>query len=233
MKQVAFSFFHLPAGLSTNNGQKIGRINLRILLLPLFLLCIATQMQAVTYKVISWRGSIKVKNQSIYQGQTFGLASDVKFTKTSDYIIVSKSGSTNKWSVTPSSFTNNLTKESACSGTKCKPVIKIGPPATGHYVVEVVSVQGSILVNGNYVSTTERFYNDDNIVFDKNSDFLVVKNEDGSILLIRPKNFSVNKNTAHQCLGTDCKAVTETASQVKKTKPAFYKTYIKPHVKVP
>lgn len=201
----------------------------RVLLLLFFLLFLVGSASAVTYTVIAFRGGLKINNQIPTIGETtFTDRIQIKFKRTSDYV-VAKDENGYFHNFTPIKFQKDINKGKLCSGNNCTPKMSPGPIA-GPFIL-AINFRGSILVNNEIVKVNERLTLDSRITFDKTSDFLIVKQENGEVLLIRPERFDEDERLSKKCIGDACKTTQEPAEVVRRTRPAFYEQHIKPFIK--
>lgn len=229
MKKAIQIFVQLSGPLFSTGIQGIRKRSLSILFLSLFFLGTGLRAYATTYTVDSWRGAVTINNLAPKKGTTLTNANVVKFKKSSDYVIV-KTPNGQVWSILPSGFVLDSTKGKTCPSGACKPSLKMGPPGS-LYSTEVVSTRGQVLVNGTEARLSQKFAVGDVVSFKSSSDFLITKAEDGTVMLIRPAQFTADDKPGRPCQGSACRVVREPASKVARTRPAFYKKYLKPVVK--
>lgn len=220
---------YLQVRFSPNWPNHFSQKGISIFCALLFFLLLSESTWAATYTVTSWRGDVKIKNQTPKKNvTTFTKESDVKFSKTSDYVIA-KDQSGQIYSFIPKDFAKKEGDGKQCNNISCKPKLQLG--AISSLFILTLNSRGNILVNNTPVKVNDRLTLDSRISFNKTSDFLIVKLESGEMVLVRPDRFEENEVLGKICVGVTCKSIQEPIEIVKRTRPAFYEQYIKPLIK--
>lgn len=192
------------------------------------------------FTLIKWQGLVKINNTNPYNGLKFNGLSGIKFNKTSDFLLVTVPENTS-YLITPADYVRNPSDASFCIGKNCDPIITNNMMIYSSHVnikiierneFTVIDWKGAIKINSLNAYQGQKFTGTPNISFQKNSDFLLVKNDKEACFFIHPESYNTNAPNGVPCNPDICQPVLLEARFATSDQMKMYEAYKDPGIKV-